>query len=219
MAHIATVAFDDFKGKFFKKIDYSYSDISGAEVLNIKIKSQKYKKKLLKMLSKNGIKYIVSHDCDGIANTDGHALLKSIYPIIVKRFAKTYKKSEGVLICADRLNSMVKETILMLCDHFKYISVATSDYNKDKFFDEVFSEKGVTILPPSENANEPVLYISGNKPQRKNIFDMSSEKNIKIYTSDKKIISPALCEAVIKAKTGGNCDLKTEFLSLKFKVI
>ncbi len=219
MAHIATVILSNFKGKLFKKIDYSYSDISGTEILNIKIKSQKCKKKLLKMLSKNGIKYIVSRDCDGIANTDGQALLKSIYPIIVKRFAKTYKKSDSVLVCADRLDSIAKETILMLCDHFKYISVATSDYNKDKFFDEVFSEKGVTILPPSENVNEPVLYISGNKPKRKNIFDMSSGKNIKIYTPDKKVISPALCEAVIKAKNGENCDLKTEFLSLKFKVI
>lgn len=219
LAYVANISVDEFKGKFFKKIDYSYSDISGFEILNIKIKSQKCKKKLDKILSKNGIKYIVSDNCDGVANTDGQALLKNIYPIIVKRFAKTYKKSDSVLVCADRLDSIAKETILMLCDHFKYISVVTSDYNKDKFFDEVFSEKGVTILPPSENVNEPVFYISGNKPQRKNIFDMSSGKSIKIYTSDKKIITSALCEAVIKAKSGENCDLKTEFLSLKFKVI
>lgn len=219
MAHIATVILSNFKGKLFKKIDYSYSDISGVEILNVKIKSEKYKKKLNKLISKNSVKYIVSDDCDGVQNTDGQALLKSIYPIIVKRFAKTYKKSDSVLVCADRLDSMAKETVLMLCDHFKYISVVTSDYNKDKFFDEVFSDKGVSILPPSESENEPVLYISGNKPQRKNIFDMSSGKNIKIYTPDKKVITSALCEAVIKAKSGENCDLKTEFLNLKFKVI
>ena len=219
MAHIATVTLSELKGKLFKKFDYSYSDISGVEILNVKIKSQKYRRRILKMLSKNNVKYVVSNDCEGISNTNGTELLKRIYPLIVKRFSKTYKKSDSVLICADRLDDTAKDIIYMLCDDFKYISVATSDYNKDKFFDEVFLEKGVLLLPPSENANEPVLYLSGKKTKSRKIFDITDASAIKIYTPCKKVISPALCEAVIKAKCGENCDMKAEFLRLKYKVI
>ena len=118
---------------------------------------------------------------------------------------------------AYRLDETARDIIFTLCDHFKYISVATSDYNKDKFFDEVFSEKGVAVLTPSEKGKEPVLYISGNMPKRKRTYDMSG--NVKIYTPDKKVITPALCEAVIKGKFGDDCDMKAEFLRLNFKVI
>ena len=217
MAGIAKVSIGELKGKIFKKIDYSYSDISGTEIMNIKIKSEKYKKKLGKLLLKNGIKYVVSDDFGDVANVDGKSLIKSIYPLIVNRFIKMYKKSDSVLVCADRLDDIAKDIIFTLCDHFKYISVATSDYNKDKFFDEVFLEKGVAILSPSEKGKEPALYISGNKPKRKNIYDMSG--NVKIYTPDKKVITPALCEAVIKVKFGDDCDMKSKFLHLKYKVI
>lgn len=217
MASIAKVSTDELKGKIFKKIDYSYSIISGIEMMNIKIKSEKYKKKLGKLLLKNRIRYVVSDDFDDVANVDGKSLIKSIYPIIVNRFVKMYKKSDSVLVCADRLDDIAKDIIFTLCDHFKYISVATSDYNKDKFYDEVFLEKGVAILSPSEKGKEPALYISGNKPRRKNVYDMSG--NIKIYTPDKKVITSALCEAVIKAKFGDDCDMKSKFLHLKYKVI
>ena len=79
MASIAKVSIDELKGKIFKKIDYSYSDISDAEIMNIKMKSEKYKKKLGKFLSKKEIKYIVSDDICDVANIDGKNLLKSIF--------------------------------------------------------------------------------------------------------------------------------------------
>ncbi len=219
MACVATVSADSFDGKLFKKTDYSYYDISGVEIMDIRLKEAKYKNKLLKILEKNKIKYVVSRDFPDISNIDGNNLVKSIYPIVLKRFVKMYRGYDSVVICADRLDSVAREAIFMMCDHFKYISVVTSDYNKDKFFDDVFLEKGVSILPFSESQKQPVLYLSGKMADGKNVFSIDEGDGIRIYTPDKRVLTPALCEAVIKAKFSEKCDIKAEFLRLKYKVI
>ena len=219
MAKVARICVGEFKNKFFKKIDYSYFDISGVEILDITIKAEKYKNRLNKFLKKNGVKYAVAPFDTDVASVYGKELIRNIYPEIIKRYAKTYAGCLSVSVYSDRLDEMARSVIFDLCDKFKYISVFTSDYNKDKFFDEVLSVKGVMPLSVSENENEPTFVLSGDLPGRKNIVDLRCGTDIKIYTPDKKVISSALCEAVIKAKSKGESDMREEFLRLGYKVI
>ena len=216
MARVALASVDE---GLRKKIDYNFSNIAGVEVLSIKVRSKKHKKKVNKLLYKNNIKYLIAYELNFENNIDGRELINSIYPEIIKRYAKIFAGQDSVSVYAERLDDMAKNVIFMLCEKFKYISVFSSDYNKDKFFDEVLEKAGVMPLEFSENDSEAVFVLSGGIPDRRNIVDLKTGTGIKIYTPDKKVISPPLCEAVLRAKMDEETDILAEFLKNGFKVI